>query len=100
MLKSCGKERPTCKNCSVNLKMTILFFFDIISLLENSREIYFCIYIRQLLNMVYEAQNHGVLYPYNIVNVEHKAQNHGVLYPYNIVNVEHKAQKHGVLSPN
>jgi hypothetical protein len=24
MLKSCGKERPTCKNCSVNLKMTII----------------------------------------------------------------------------
>ena len=22
MLKPCGKGRPTCKNCSVNLKMT------------------------------------------------------------------------------
>lgn len=36
MLKPCGKGRPTCKNCSVNLKMTFCFDF----LLLVTRELY------------------------------------------------------------
>ena len=40
MLKPCGKGRPTCKNCSVNLKMTFNDFFFCFFLLLVTRELY------------------------------------------------------------
>ena len=40
MLKPCGKGRPTCKNCSVNLKMTFNDFFFFFFFLLVTRELY------------------------------------------------------------
>ena len=70
MLKPCGKGRPTCKNCSVNLKMT----FNDISLL----------FFLLLVTREFKKSNIFLYY----------------MYIWQLVNVEHKAQKHGVLSPS
>ena len=40
MLKPCGKGRPTCKNCSLKLKMTFNDFFFFVCLLLVTRELY------------------------------------------------------------
>ena len=40
MPKPCGKGRPTCKNCSVNLKMTFNDISLLLFLLLVTRELY------------------------------------------------------------